>query len=79
MSREWFYDVVASICTETCRTDCHMICSGFKTVEDAMGYINANDISEVDYYKYCRDDETVYIEIEERDEDNNLGYIITVD
>lgn len=79
MSRKWFYDVVASIYTETCRVDSHPICGGFETEEDAMDYINANDISEVDYYKYCRNDETAYIEIEERDEDNNIGNVIVVD
>lgn len=62
---ERYYDVVASICSETDRTDSHLICGGFKSSEDALKYINAHKISEQDYYQYCKDDETAYIEIEE--------------
>lgn len=76
----FYYDVVASICTETCRTDSHLICGGFDTLEEAVEYINEHDISEEDYYKYCRDDETAYIEIERRNKINGTIYdVITVD
>ena len=76
---ECYYDVVASICDETCRTDSHLVCGGFNTRNEAVDYINKNEISEVDYYKYCNDDETAYIEIEERDENGNITDVITVD
>lgn len=49
------YDVVASICKETRRTDSHLVCGGFNTLVDAIDYINRNNISEEDYYKYCKD------------------------
>lgn len=64
----YYYDVVASICTETCRTDSHLICGGFNTLEEAMNYIETHSISSVYYECYCKDDETAYIEIEERDD-----------
>ena len=77
---KYYYDVVASICTETCRTDSYLICGGFDTEEEAMDYINKHNVSEVDYYKHCKDDETAYIEIEERnDEDGSIVCVITVD
>lgn len=75
----YYYDVVASICTETCRTDSHLIFGGFNTEEEAMDYINANNISEVDYYRYCNNDETAYIEIEVRNLDGSIVEIITLD
>ena len=74
-----YYDVVASICTEICRTDSHLISGGFKTEDEAMEYINIHNISEVDYYKYCNDDETAYIEIESHNEDGSIADVITVD
>jgi hypothetical protein len=74
--KKYYYDVVASICNETSRTDSHLVCGGFKTKGEAINYINKNEISEVDYYKYCNADETAYIEIEERD--NKTGDIIDV-
>ena len=74
------YDVVASICDETCRTDSHLVCGGFNTKDEAVDYINKNEISEVDYYKYCNKDETAYIEIEERDDKTGaIVEVITVD
>ena len=51
---ERYYDIVASICNETSRTDSHLICGGFKSSEEAVDYINTHNISEEDYYKYCR-------------------------
>lgn len=76
----FYYDVVASICTETCRTDSHLIFGGFNTEEEALCYIDEHNISEADYYKYCRDDETVYIEIERRnDTDGTICDVVTVD
>ena len=75
----YYYDVVASICTETCRTDSHLICGGFNTLEDAMNYIKTHNISEAYYECYCKDDETVYIEIEERDDlGGNIVNILTI-
>lgn len=74
-----YYDIVASICDECRRTDSHLICGGFKTEEEAMDYINKYNVSEEDYYKYCRDDETAYIEIERHNADGSIGDIITVD
>lgn len=74
-----YYDVVASICDEYRRTDSRLICGGFNTVEEAENYINEHDVSEEDYYKYCRDDETAYIEIERHNADGGIGDIITVD
>jgi len=75
----YYYDVVASICTETCRTDNRFICGGFSTEEEAMDYINKNDISEEDYYWLCNEDEMAYIEIEVYNEDNSIIKVITVD
>ena len=72
----YYYDVVASICTETCRTDSHLVCGGFNTLEEAIDYINEHNVSEVDYYSYCRDDETAYIEIEKRNDEN--GCVVDV-
>lgn len=62
----YYYNVVASICDEICRTDSYLVCGGFCSEEEAMNYINENDVSEGDYYKYCKDNEVVYIEIEKR-------------
>lgn len=77
--KKYYYDVVVSICTETCRTDSDLICGGFATEDDAMDYINIHDISECDYEYRCHDDETAYIEIEEHDADGNITNVITVD
>ena len=74
-----YYDVVVSICSETCRTDSYLICGGFNTEEEAMNYIDTHGISEVDYYKYCKYDETAYIEIEEHEEDGSITNVITLD
>ena len=75
----YYYDVVASICTETCRTDSYLICGGFNTLEEAMNYIKAHHVSEVDYECYCKDNETAYIEIEERDDlGGNIVDILTI-
>jgi hypothetical protein len=79
LTEKYYYDVVASICTETCRTDSYLICGGFNTEEEAMDYINANNISEVDYYKYCNDDETAYIELETHDADGGVVEVVTLD
>lgn len=79
LTEKYYYDIVASICTETCRTDSHLVCGGFKTEDEAMEYIDSHNISEVDYYRYCRDDETAYIEIEEHDADGSVVGVITVD
>ena len=76
---KYYYDVVASICNETCRTDSELICGGFATQEEALSFINANDISEVDYYSRCGDDETAYIEIEEHDDNGSVTDVVTVD
>lgn len=76
----YYYDVVASICSETCRTDSHLVCGGFNTVEEAVNYINEHNVSEVDYYWLCNEYETVYIEIEERDAlSGTICDVITVD
>ena len=74
-----YYDVVASICDEYRRTDSYLICGGFKTEKEAVDYINTHNVSEEDYYKYCRDYETAYIEIERHNADGSIGDIITVD
>lgn len=74
-----YYDIVASICSETCRTDSRLICGGFSTDEEAINYINAHDISEEDYYWLCSEGETAYIEIERHNADGSIGDIITVD
>lgn len=76
---EYRFVVVASICSESLRTESYLVFDGFKTEEEAMDYINEHNVSEVDYYKYCRDDETAYIEIEMRDNDSNIIEVITVD
>lgn len=75
----YYYDVVASICNETCRTDSHLICGGFNTVEEAVDYINTHNVYEDDYYWYCKDDEAAYIEIEKHNDDGSITDIITVD
>jgi hypothetical protein len=76
----YYYDIVASICDEFRRTDSHLVCGGFKTEEEAINYINVNDVCEGNYYKYCHDNETAYIEIEKRSEtDGSLVEIILVD
>lgn len=75
----YYYDVVASICNETCRTDSYLVCGGFNSIEKAVDYINTNNISEEDYYKYCKEDETAYIEIERHDVDGNIRGIIPLD
>ena len=76
---KYHYDVVASICTETHRTNSHLVCGGFNTLVDAIDYINRNNVSEVDYYQYCNDDEMVYIEVEEHDDNGCITDVITVD
>ena len=76
----YYYDIVASICSETCRTDSRLVCGGFDTEEKAWNYINDNDVSEEDYYWLCNEGETAYIEIERRnDADGTLCDVITVD
>lgn len=76
----FYYDVVVSICTETSRVDSDLICGGFDTVEDAMDYINSNNVSEEDYYWRCDDGQTAYIEIEvHNDLNGNICDVITVD
>ena len=76
----YYYDIVASICNEYRRTDSHLVCGGFNTEEEAMDYINEHNINEEDYYKYCKDDETAYIEIETHDALNgNICDVVTVD
>ncbi len=80
MKKYRYYDLVASVCNDYCRTDCYLICGGFHTKEDAIDYINKHDISEVDYYKYCKDGETAYIEIEEHDSlSGAIVDVVTVD
>ena len=80
MKKYCYYDLVASICNEDCRTDCYLICGGFRNKEEAIDYINEHDISEVDYYKYCKDNETAYIEIEEHDSlSGAIVDVVTVD
>ena len=74
-----YFDIVASIYTETCRTNSYLVCGGFSTDEEAMNYINENDVSEVDYYCCCKDNETAYIEIEEHDKEGNVVDVITID
>ena len=79
-----YYDVVVSIYeeigTNNCcdkRIDSHLICGGFKTEDEAMDYINNNEINE---YKYCYSDkEYPCIDIEEHNEDGSLAGVITVD
>lgn len=74
-----YYDIVASICDEYSRTYSHLICGGFKTEKEAINYINAHNISEVQYYCFCKEDETAYIEIERHNADGSIGDIIMVD
>lgn len=74
-----YYDIVASICDEYRRTDSRLVCGGFKTVEEAVKYINEHDVSEEDYYWLCNEGETAYIEIERHNADGSIGDIITVD
>lgn len=76
----YYYDVVASICSETCRTDSFLICGGFSTVEEAVNYIDEHDVSEEDYYWLCNEGETAYIEIETHDAlSGSVCDVITVD
>ena len=76
----YYYDVVASICNETRRTDSRLICGGFSTVEEALSYINEHDISEEDYYWICNEGELAYIEIETHDAlSGAVCDVITVD
>ena len=76
----YYYDVVASICDEYRRTDSHLICGGFDTEEEAMDYINTHNVSEEDYYKYCKDNETAYIEIETHNAlSGTICDVVTVD
>lgn len=76
----FYYDVIASICTETRRTNSHFIAGGFGSEADALNYINSNGICEVDFYGFCRDDETAYIEIETHDaRSGNIIEVITLD
>lgn len=79
LTEKCYYDVVASICTETCRTDSRLICGGFSTDEEAINYINEHDISEEDYYWLCSEGETAYIEIERHNADGSISDIITVE
>lgn len=79
LTEKYHYDVVASIYAETYRTDSHLVCGGFKTEEEAMNYINKYNINEVDYYKYCKGNETAYIEIEVRYNNSGIIQVITVD
>ena len=79
MKKYRYYDVVVSICTETCRTDSYLICGGFSTDNEAMAYINKHGISESDYECRCRDDEAPYLEIEEHDINGQITNVITVD
>ena len=79
-----YYDVVVSIYEEigdnNCcdvRIDSHLICGGFKTEDEAMEYINNNEINE---YKYCYSDkEYPCIEIEEHTDQDVCVSVITVD
>ena len=79
-----YYDVVVSIyekrgsnnCCDV-RIDSHLVCGGFKTEDEAMEYINKNEINE---YTYCYSDEKYpCIEIEEHNEDGTITNVITVD
>lgn len=74
-----YYDIVASICNESCRTDSYLISGGHESFEDALNYVNKKGIFEVDYCKYCKDDETAYIEIERHNEDGSISDVVTVD
>ena len=76
----YYYDVVVSICNETDRTDSHLICGGFDTVEEAIDYINEHNVSEVEYYWLCSEDETAYIEIETHDAlSGTICDVVTID
>ena len=76
----YYYDVVASICSEIQRTNSYLICGGFNTIEEAYKYIKDNNVSSVYYYPYCNDDEMAYIEIEEHDDlGGNIVDIVLVD
>ena len=76
----YYYDVIASIYNETCRTDSRLICGGFDTIEEAMEYINNNDVAEKDYYWLCNEGETAYIEIETHDAlSGTICDVITLD
>lgn len=74
-----YYDVVVSIYEdENCnvRIDSHLLSGGFKTEDEAMEYINNNEINE---YKYCySNEEYPRIEIEEHNEDGSLTGIIEI-
>lgn len=76
---KYYYDIVASICNEVCRTNSHLVCGGFDTLVDAIDYINRNNVSEVDYYKYCTNNETAYIEVEKHSDNGCIVDIIIVD
>lgn len=77
------YNVVVGIYekigTNNCcgrRTDSHLICGGFHTRDEAMQYIDNNEING---YKYTySDNEYPYIEIEELDENSNVVNVATV-
>lgn len=73
-----YYDIVASICTETHRVDDILICGGFETVQKAMDFIDKYNVSETDYYHRCKDNETVYIEIEEHGKNGTIIDVITI-
>ena len=76
---KYYFDVVASICNEACRTD-SLICGGFSTEEEALDYIYEHDISEEDYYWLCNENEPAYIEIEVHDAlSGRIHDIITID
>lgn len=79
-----YYDVVCSIYeeigTNNCcdkRIDSHLLCGGFKTEDEAMEYINANDCSKYD--ETCGKNEYPCVEIEEHEEDGRVLRTITVD
>ena len=79
INKKHYYDVVASIYDETCRTDSRLICGGFNTVEEAINYINEHDVSEENYYWLCVEGETAYIEIERHNIDGSISEIVVAD
>ena len=48
--RNYYYDIVASFCTENGSTGKDVVCRGFKTLKDALSHIKSNRISKIDYY-----------------------------
>lgn len=76
----YYYDVVASICTETHRIDSVLICGGFETEQDALRYIDEHGVSESGFYNLCNEDQTAYIEIEAHDDESGtIVEVIAVD